>query len=60
MSCVGNTITSMDDMLEAVRRCGVEYGGEGWESQAMTGGAAVLILLFAVVVMYLTLQGLRR
>lgn len=60
MSCVPGSITSIDAMVEAVRRCGVEYGGPDWAGKAMMGAATLVIFLLAVFTLWVTLQALRR
>jgi len=60
MSCIGSSIPSLDAFAAAIERCGREYGGENWASQAMIGGATVLIFVFILVILWVTLQGLRR
>jgi len=59
VSCVGTSIPSLDAMMAAIERCGMEYGGPGWQSLAMTGAVTVLFIAFAAAFVVWMLKEIR-
>ena len=59
MSCAGTSITSIEAMVAAINRCGMEYGGANWPSLAMTGAATVLVAVFIVAFVYWVITEIR-
>jgi hypothetical protein len=46
-------------MMAAIERCGMEYGGPGWQSLAMTGAVTVLFIAFAAAFVVWMLKEIR-
>jgi hypothetical protein len=56
MSCVGDSIPSIEAVIETINRCGAAYGGADWMSLAGIGLAAIVLMVAGLAVAFWILK----